>query len=326
MQPIICTEPMELVHIDYVRMEVTVATDKKPIVKNVLVVVDHFTQYVQAFVTKNHMARTTARVLYNNYFSVFGFPQRLMSDQGTEFCSKVIVAMCSLLGVEKIRTTLYHPQTNRMADRVHQTLQCMIGKLDPEKRKKWLAHIGSIIIAYNSTRSLVTGYSPYYLMFGQRPRLPIDLLFPTCRTQKLTHTIDKYIASLYDCLQDSLAIARDCAVKEAQRQRQLYDCKVGAVELRPGDHVLVCLDAFRGQRRKLKNWWGDDLHMVVTRVVDRIPAYIVKNNRTGKKKVVHWARLLLWLTNYGEPMRCNLVNISDVSPGTVMDQYPQGGC
>ena len=177
MQPIICTEPMELVHIDYVRMEVTVATDKKPIVRNVLVVIDHFTRYVQAFVTKNHTARTTARVLYNNYFSVFGFPQRLMSDQGTEFCGKVIAAMCSLLGVEKIRTTPYHPQTNGSAERVHQTLQRMIGKRDPEKRRKWPAHIGSIIIAYNSTRSLVTGYSPYYLMFRQRPRLPIDLLF-----------------------------------------------------------------------------------------------------------------------------------------------------
>ena len=52
MQPIICTEPMELVHINYIRMEVTVATDKKPVVWNVLVVVDHFTRYVQAFVTK----------------------------------------------------------------------------------------------------------------------------------------------------------------------------------------------------------------------------------------------------------------------------------
>ena len=102
MQPIICTEPLELVHIDYVGMEVTVAMDKKPVVKNVLVVVDHFTRYVQAFVTKNHTARTTARVLYNNYFSVFGFPQCLMSGQGTEFCGKVIAAMCSLLGIEKI--------------------------------------------------------------------------------------------------------------------------------------------------------------------------------------------------------------------------------
>ena len=217
MQPIICTEPMELVHINYVGMEVTVATNKKPIVRNVLMVIDHFTRYVLAFVTKNHTVKTTAQVLYNNYFSVFGFPQCLMSDQGTEFCGKVIVAMCSLLGIEKIRTTLYHPQTNGPAERVHQTLQHMIGKLDLEKRRKWPAHIGSIIIAYNSTRSLVTGYSPYYLMFGRRPWLPIGLLFPTHQTQMLTHTIDEYIASLYDCLRESLVIAQDCVVKEAQR-------------------------------------------------------------------------------------------------------------
>ena len=119
-------------------------------------------------------------------------------------------------------------------------------------------------------------------------------------------------------------IAQDCAVKEAQRQKWLYDGKVGAVELRPGDHVLVRLDAFRGQRRKLKNRWGDDLHMVVTLMADRIPAYVVKNNCTGKKKVVHQARLLLWLTDYGEPVRCNLVDISVMPPGTTTDQYPQG--
>ena len=172
----------------------------------------------------------------------------------------------------------------------------------------------------------MTGYSPYYLMFGRQPQLPINLLFPMCRTQMLTRTIDEYIASLYDCLRESLAIAQDCAVKEAQRQKQLYDCKLGAIELRPGDHVLVCLDAFRGQRRKLKNRWGDDLHTVVSHVADGIPAYVVKNNRTGKKKVVHWARLLLWLADYSEPVRCNLVDISSVPPGTVMDHYPPRGC
>ena len=123
MQPIICTEPMELVHVDYVGMEVTVSTQEKPVVKNVLVIVDHFTRYVQAYVTRNQTARTTARVLYNEYFSVFGFPQRLMSDQGTGFTSKVIAAMCSLLGIEKIQTTLYHPQCNGSAERVHQMLR-----------------------------------------------------------------------------------------------------------------------------------------------------------------------------------------------------------
>ena len=71
MQPIIYTKPMELVHVDYIGMEVTVSTQEKPVVKNVLVVVDHFTRYVQAYVTRNQTVRTTARVLYNEYISMF---------------------------------------------------------------------------------------------------------------------------------------------------------------------------------------------------------------------------------------------------------------
>ena len=179
-------------------------------VKNVLVVVDHFTRYIQAYVTKNHMARTTARVLYNNFFSIFGFPQKLLSDQGTEFTGDVIATMCKLLGIEKIRTTPYHPQINRSAERVHQTLQRMIGKLDPEKRRKCPEHVGSVLIAYNATRSQVTGYSPYFLMFGWRPRLPVDLLFLTVNNREWTRTIDKYVKALYERLRECLKLAQVC--------------------------------------------------------------------------------------------------------------------
>ena len=184
LRPILCTEPMDLVHIDYVKMEITVGAKEKPVVKDVLVVEDHFTRYIQAYVTKNHTARTTARVLYNEYFSVFGFPHRLMSDQAPEFSRKVIAAMCDLLGVSKVCTSPYHPQSNGVVERAHQTLRRMIGKMDPEKRSKWPSHLGTVIIAYNATRSLVMGFSPYFLMFGWRPRLPIDLLFPTAMWQE----------------------------------------------------------------------------------------------------------------------------------------------
>ena len=75
LEPILCTEPLDLVQIDYMSMEVTVGIKEKPVVKNVLVVKDYFTRYTQAYVTNNHTARTTARVLYNEFFSVFEFPR-----------------------------------------------------------------------------------------------------------------------------------------------------------------------------------------------------------------------------------------------------------
>ena len=59
---------------------------------------------------------------------------------------------------------------------------------------------------------------------------------------------------------------------------------------------------------------------MINRKVDGIPVYEVKNECTGKKKVLHRARLLLWLADYGEPVRCNLMMISDTLPGTVPGQ------
>ena len=99
----------------------------------------------------------------------------------------------------------------------------MIGKLDMAKHQKWPAHLGSALIAYNATRSLFTGYSPYYLMFGRRPQFPIDLFFPTCREHNLTCTIDEYVEMLYRHLRKSVKIAQDSALKEALWQKRLYD-------------------------------------------------------------------------------------------------------
>ena len=120
-----------------------------------------------------------------------------------------------------------------------------------------------MVIAYNTTWSQVTGYSPYFLMFGQRPRLPVDLLFPTVNNREWTRTINEHMKALYERLRACLKLAQESATKEANRQKRLYDRKVGAVELRPRDRVLVHLDAFRGQCRKLKNRWGDDIHTVI---------------------------------------------------------------
>ena len=157
-------------------------------------------------------------------------------------------------------------------------------------------------------------------MFGCWLRLPVDLLFPTVNNREWTRTINEYVKALCERLRECLKLAQESATKEANRQKRLYDRRVGVVELHPGDRVLVRLDAFRGQRRKLKNRWGDDIHTVIDRKADGIPVYEVKNERIGKKKVLHRARLLLWLADYGKPVRCNLMVISDTLSGMVPGQ------
>ena len=101
--------------------------------------------------------------------------------------------------------------------------------------------------------------------------------------------------TLYEHLRCAMSLARAAADKEAQRFKRIYNKRAGTVVLCPGDKVLTRLDAFTGARRKLKNWWNSQLHMVVCRVVDGVPTYVVRNDNNGNESVFHRMRLLLWI-------------------------------
>ena len=79
---------------------------------------------------KDKRAITIAKCLYDNYFRYYRFPRHSLSDQGTEFCNAILNEMCIYLNIKKFCTLPYHPQTNGAVERVHQTLEGMITKLD----------------------------------------------------------------------------------------------------------------------------------------------------------------------------------------------------
>ena len=80
--------------------------------------------------------------------------------------SSVIDEMCKIFGIKKLWTMPYHPQTNGLVERLHQTIMRMMGKVGKDKKADWPGHLAEIVHAYNATCFAVTGYSPHYLMFG----------------------------------------------------------------------------------------------------------------------------------------------------------------
>uniref|UniRef100_A0A3B3CR12 Gypsy retrotransposon integrase-like protein 1 n=1 Tax=Oryzias melastigma TaxID=30732 RepID=A0A3B3CR12_ORYME len=100
------THPLELVCMDFLSVEPDGRT------KDILVITDHFTKYAVAVPTPNQKARTVARCLWDNFFVHYGIPEKLHSDQGTDFESKTIRELCVVAGIHKIRTTPYHPRGN----------------------------------------------------------------------------------------------------------------------------------------------------------------------------------------------------------------------
>ena len=170
MKPLTCSGPGELSHVDFTSIEETVPLKEEPVIRNVLVLQDHFSKYIVAYVVKDQTARTAAETLRNGYFGLFGAPAYLISDQGKAFTGHIITHLCELYGVQKLRTWPYHAQTNGWMECMNQTIICMISKLEEDKKACWSEHLPELLLAYNATRSAVTGYSPYYLLFGKKAK------------------------------------------------------------------------------------------------------------------------------------------------------------
>ena len=249
MKPLTCSGPGELLHVDFTSIEETVPLKEEPVIQNVLVLQDHFSKYVVAYVVKDQTAHTTAKTLRNGYFGLFGVPAYLVSDQGKAFTGHIITHLCELYGVQKLRTSPYHAQTNGQVECMNQTITCMIGKLEEDKKACWSEHLPELLLAYNTTRSAVTGYSLYYLLFGRRSRIPVDYLFPTLSDSPHQTKMEVSVAAMQKRLKEAFAVARHLTSEEAAKQHRYYDRKAGAVALQPGDIVMVRTNGFVGKQK-----------------------------------------------------------------------------
>ena len=180
---------LDLVHLDYTSIESTIELNKPPMVKNVLMMMDHFMRYALAVVTKDQTAKTVVKVFYECFIAVFGAATKLLSDRGANFTSALMEELCAAFGIQKCRTTAYHAQCNGQVERFHQMLFHMIGKLACDKKAQWEQHLPELLQAYNSTWSAVTGYLLHYLMFGSHPHLPVDYYFLMVSTFERSHRV-----------------------------------------------------------------------------------------------------------------------------------------
>lgn len=160
-----------------------------------LTIVDRHTGWPEAHPIKEICAETVSKAIYEVWISRFGCPIRITSDQGRQFESNLFKSLVKMLGVDKIRTTPYHPQANGAVERFHRTLKAaLMAKLD---HGGWIDELATVMLGIRTATRADTGISAAELTYGQTLRLPGDFYDPTDKpiddtydfTMKLRETI-----------------------------------------------------------------------------------------------------------------------------------------
>lgn len=253
---LLAARPNEILALDFTLLEPSASGHE-----NVLVLTDVFSKYTLAVPTRDQRAATVAKVLVEEWICKFGVPGRIHSDQGRCFESLLLQQLCSFYGVQKSRTTPYHPAGNGQCERFNRTLHNLLRTLPVSRKRDWVACLPQLLFCYNSTPHQTTGESPHFLMFGQEPRLPIDFL--------LGRVPEPIAGEVHDWIFEHQTRLRVVGEKvgerlqlAADRRKANHDANAIDAPLEEGQRVYLRDQTVRG-RHKIHDLWSPVVYQVI---------------------------------------------------------------
>ena len=229
-----------------------------------------------------------ARKLVDEMFCRFSPPKQLHSDQGRQFESLLLSEVCKLLGIQKSRTTAYHPQSDGLVERWNRTLLQSLSTMVDDHPEDWDECVRKICMAYNTSLHPTTGFTPFYLMFGRQAKLPVELLYGTPERDEVPQS--QYATDLKASLEEAYQQVREKSARKLERQKELYDQKVHGKPYKVSDYVWVLFpQPPRGRSKKLYRPWSGPFR--VTKKLSDVNYRVQECKNRRRRMVIHFNRL-----------------------------------
>ncbi|XP_035266158.1 uncharacterized protein LOC118223565 isoform X2 [Anguilla anguilla] len=191
--------------------------------KYILVILDYATRFPEAIPLRTATGKAVARELFL-LFSRVGIAAEILTDQGSCFMSTVLKAMCGLLKVKQVRTSVYHPQTDGLVERFNHTLKQMMRKMIETDGKDWDQLLPYLMFAIREVPQASTGFSPFELLYGRRPRGLLDLAKETWERQPSRHgTVIEHVEQMHLRMSRIWPMVRENMQQAQQAQARVYN-------------------------------------------------------------------------------------------------------
>lgn len=169
LSPIPVSRPFQIVGVDIMELPLTSRGNKY-----VVVFQDLFTKWPMVYAMPDQKSLRLVKLLVEEIVPVFGVPEALLSDRGTNLLSHLMLDVCKLLGVRKLNTTAYHPQCDGAVERFNRTLKTMLRKQAATMGTQWDQYLSGVLWAYRNTPHDSTGEKPSFLLYGLDCRSPTE--------------------------------------------------------------------------------------------------------------------------------------------------------
>ena len=247
----------------------------------VLTIIDHFSGWPEAFPMKNKSTLSVARVLLNEVIPRHSCPRVMVSDNGTEFVSAVIALIKEKMRITHIKTSPYHPQSNGKVERFHRYMNDTLAKYCHKSPYQWDQYLPAMLMAYRTMVHDSTKFTPFFVMHGRDPILPVDTLLQP----KLRYMGDDYVPTALQRLHEAYRDVRE-NVHSSQLRNQAYRNERSKLsDYCPGDPVYYKDRTYiPGTSAKLQQRWAP-----FYRVIEQTGPvnYRIRHQTTGSSKVVH---------------------------------------
>lgn len=215
--------------------------------KYILTMQDDLTKFSNAIPISNREADTIADE-FVRFISMFGIPQSILTDQGSNFTSNLMKEVSKLLKIKQIFTTAYHPQSNGALERSHSTLNDYLKHYINDQQTDWNKYIPLAMFTYNSHVHASTKFTPFELLFGYKPVIPSSI----SSSPEFRYTYDSYCDQLKYRLNKSHDIAKENLINSKNKSKENYDNKIQNPEYKVNDSVFLENNQSKvGQSKKL---------------------------------------------------------------------------